>query len=466
MGVIQRNTKTSSGARSFAGGTIINDDEVDADFDTVYGLVNGNIDEDNIDPSAQIPNSSLVVIEPSYVNDHSDDAATYLTTTASGDSGTPGTLATTLEGEIERIRMRLKDNNSQTTGLKYIDTAGAIQTAGWVEPPRVGRNMLPNPGFELHSGGTPTAPDGWTLVGVPPTVAIAIAALPSAGVNKRSLRILADGASQGISKIVGGLKPGVKYMVGMAYTLTTGKVNLTTTNAIASGEYKEFSYQDTSPGNPLEIVQGIVKADATATPITVSIVSSANLDDFNLYYVWFYELSGSAPHEIPHIPMQTATDSTELIYPVTASQPDAIEWETMTPLTLSQYVPHEGYRFTYEVTVCWLAEEIAGAPDVDWNDICHGLRVQIDGVTQGGEKIIYEDPAGASHLTFGYTMTLSAVVENPTPGATVVFTTDIGVYNDSGNNWAYAIANPLRPTIGGDTPSQASSSARLTTERL
>ena len=460
MGVIQRNTKTSSGSRSFAGGTIINDDEVDADFDTVYGLVNGNIDKDNIDPNAQIPNSSLVVIEPSYVNDHSDDAATYLTTTASGDSGTPGTLATTLEGEIERIRMRLKDNNSQTTGLKYIDTADAIQTAGWVEPPRVGRNMLPNPGFELQSGAANSAPDGWTLVGVPTAVAIEAAALPSAGVDKRSLRILGSGASTGISKIVGGLKPGVKYMVGMAYTLTTGKVNLTTTNALGSGEYKEFSYQDTSPGNPLEIVQGIVKADATATPITVSIVSSANLDDFNLYYVWFYELSGSAPHEIPHIPMQTATDSVEKIYPAVPSGGGVTDWETITPLSLSQYVPYEGYRFIYEVTLCLGVEEIIDAPTNNFENYQHGLRLQIDGVTEGGERWMYGEwnNENADNAA-GKIITLRAVVENPTPGATVAFTTDVGVYNDSGL-FGFAIMNPLRQ---GE---QAESFARLYTERL
>ena len=465
MGVIQRNTKTSSGSRSFAGGTIINDDEVDADFDTVYGLVNGNIDEDNIDPNAQIPNSSLVVIEPSYVNDHSDDDATYLTKTDPGDSGTPE-KPTTLEGELERLRWVAQADKHQLGNLKYVDIAGAVQAAGWIEQPIVGRNMLPNPGFELQSGAANSAPDGWTLVNVPPTVEIVAADLPLAGLYKRSLHIVADGANQGISRAVSGLKPGIKYTFGMVYTLTAGEVNIETSGAAAGVEYKDFAYQDTTDTGAYAVIQGIVLAETTAAPITLSITSSAALDEFNIYYIWFYQMSANAPVEIPHIPMQTATDSTELIYPVGATGPDAIEWQTMTPLTLSQYVPYEGYRFTYEVTVCWLAEEIAAAPDTAWDDICHGLRVQIDGVTQGGEKIIYEDPAGATHLTFGYTMTLSAVVENPTPGATVVFTTDIGVYNDSGSNWAYAIANPLRPTIGGDTPSQASSSARLTTERL
>ena len=466
MGVIQRNTKTSSGSRSFAGGTVIDDNEVDADFDTVYTLVNGNIDEDNIDPAAQIPNSSLVIIEPSYVNDHSDDDATMLTATSPGDSGTPS-KPTTMEGEIERLRYRLQANNSMAVGLKYIDTAGDIQTAGWPEPPRIGRNMLPNPGFELQSGGTGTfAPDGWTLVGGgTPTLTIEGATVSLAGVDKRSLNILASGAGEGISRVVSGLKPGLKYLVGMAYTLTTGEVNLTTTNAIATGEYKEFAYQDTTVGGGYEIAQGIVRADTSGNDITVSITSSANLDDFNLYYVWFYELADSAPVEIPHIPMQTAVDSVELIYPgsPTGTAPGTMDWETILPLSLSQYVPYEGYRFTYEVTVCWLAEEIALAPDVTWDDLCHGLRVQIDGVTDGGEKIIYEDPAGATHLTFGYTMTLRAVVENPTPGTTVAFTTDIGVFSDNASNWAYAIVNPLRPSAA---PSQASSSARLYTERI
>jgi hypothetical protein len=457
MGTIVRGAKSTGGTDLATAGTVLAA-ELNTDFNTIVTEINGNLTAANISSSAAIPSSSLAEIDSANVSDHADTDGNYLLTTATGDSGSLS-KPTSLEGEIERLRFQLASGKLTSTNLKYRDSAGTMQNASsWIEPPITGRNLLPNAGFEVHSAATPNAPDGWTLTGTPSTVAIENPAHTAIGLEKRSLNIVADAATEGIHVVLKGLKSSTKYLVGMVYVLANGKVSMTTTNGLGSGDYQNLNFIDTTASN-LEVFQGIVKTTSAPADLTVSILSIDASDDFNIYYVWLYEMHAGYPDEHVHIPMQSATDSTELIYPTSPTAAGAIIWGAIAPLSLSQYVPSEGYRFIYEVELCWIIEQVAGAPDTAFNFYQHGVRIQVGGTTSGGERIIYRSSPllhAESHF-----MTMKAIVENPEPGTTIAFTVDMGVYiHGSGDDYGYAILNSLRNSEQGE------SHARLYTERI
>lgn len=470
MPTISRSSKTGGGTDLNTGQVAVVAD-INTDTNLLFNTVNA-LDNDNIASGAAIDSSKLAEVAIAKVSDLAATDAEFVDTgTSPGDTASP-TKPTDLSGEIEALRYRIAANNSYTTGLEYTDTGGtSTATDGWLEPAIVGRNLLPNPGFEVQSGAANSAPDGWSLVLTPTTVDIVVPSATAAGLEKKSLRILADEASCGIDTTVSGLKPSTKYLIGMAYTLTTGSVNLVTTGALGSGDYQNLALQDASAPTTYTTLQGIVKTDATPSDVVVRILSSADLDDFNVFYVWMYEMSEAAPFELPHIPMQTAEDATEAVYPASPTTPAAgvIDWEEITPLSLSQYIPHPGYRLVYEVTVNWNWDEnrangVGGPSDSEFTHAHHGVRIQVDdgggaAVVEGPHMIFTSGMAISANHADGHIVTLKHVVERPTPGATYSFRVDMGVAAAT-SDYAWAIVNPLVDT------QQGRSTARLYTERL
>ena len=452
-------TKTikGNGTTDWADGDAITHTEFNAEFDGLITDYNGNIDQNNISASAQILNSSLVDIDAAKVTDHADNDATFLTVKSPGDTGTT-IKPTDLEEELEALRYRIGANKGNFSGLQYRNTGGSMVVAGWTEPPITGRNMFPNSGFEVQIGLANAAPDGWNKIGTPTRIAIDPAADPEAGVDKRSLNIVASGGSEGIARTVTGLKPSTKYLVGMEYTLTAGNIRLQTTNGLGSGDYQNLTFIDSSTSSAPEIFQGIVKTDTTPTDITVNIVSDANNDDFNIYKVWFYELSSDAPAELPHIPMQTKTYTTE----DSTTNTGAGAWVTKTDLSLTQYVPFEGYRFIYEVLLCFESGDVGGSST--GMELAFRLRQKIDAAnatTVEGPVAFTGELKGDTTDRHGGSIALKYIIENPTPGASYAFTVDV---------WTEGTASAVdvitfNPRLGvGNLATQ--SSARLYTERI
>jgi len=471
MGTIARGEKSTGGTDLATSGTVLAA-ELNTDFNTIVTEINGNLTAANISSSAAIPNDSLLEIDSAKVSDHADSDANYQATTAPGDSGSLS-KPTSLEGDIERLRFQLAAGKLTNTNLQYRDFEGTMQAASsWIEPPITGRNLLPNAGFEVQSGASNSAPDGWTLTGTPSTVAIENPAHTAIGLEKRSLNIVADAATEGIHVVLKGLKSSTKYLVGMIYTLTTGDISMTTTNGLGSGDYQNLNFIDTSAAGGLEVFQGIVKTTSAPADLTVSILSTDASDDFNIYYVWLYEMQSGVPIEHAHIPMQTATDATELVYPASPTTPasDVIDWEEVTALTLFQYIPHEGYRLVYEVTANWMWSEsrasgVGGPSDSEFTDAHHGMRLVLD--TGGGDSVI-EGPymvrdhglfEAASNAIHSRIVTLRHVIENPTPGLTYTFSVEMGVAAEN-SNYAWMFLNPLHNTH------QGRSAAKLYTERI
>ena len=457
MGIISRGPK-AAGGKDFTTGTILAA-EVNTDFNTVYELTEGNIDEDNIDPAANIPNSSLAPIGTTFTLSHADDDATWFATRYPGTTAVP-VKPLSLAFELENIRWRMHGNKAQIN-VQYMDSDNNLVDAGWVEPGSVGRNLLPNPGFEAQTGVADSAPDGWALVGTPATVDILVPSDEEAGLEKRSLRIEADDASEGISTVVGGLKSSTKYIIGIAYILNVGEMNLITAGGLpANTDYQDISFNDSTAAGAFESWQGIFSTNATADDVTVTIQSTAAADDFEVFYVWMYELSDLTPVEIPHIPMQKvdwAGSGND-----TQTNAGAGAWETKTGLSLEQYVPHVGYKFTYEVMLSFVSGGSGQATSIP----SYAFRIQEE--IDGGGADTVEGPfayngilAGASSVSPGL-VTLKHVIENPTPGSIYAFTVDAYI---EGTGSTYPDTLIFNPKVGA-AELLTKSSARLTIERL
>lgn len=438
--------------------------EINADFDGLVNLVNGNLDTANLSASANIANSQLVDIAMSKVLDLADDIATYRTTTTPGDTATPS-LPTTLAAEMQRLRYRIGGNTGYSSNVYYMNSSGVATAAAWFEPKLVGPNLIPNPGFEVHSAGTPNAPDGWALVSTPATVAIENPAYTSVGLEKRSLNIVTNGANEGISATISGLKASAKYLIGMTYTLTdngtvAGVLRLSTSGGLGSGNYQNLVLDtSTEAASTVATVQGIVKATSTPDPIVVSITATTAGGDFNLISVWMHELADGAPADLPSIPSQTGTNSTETDVLDAATG----TWSTVSGLTLSQYIPAHGYRLHYECSISYSAKTEGTMPET----FDSGVRIQMD-IDSGGYNTV-QGPftfrnysvTGDNQLQFSTRQYMHHIVESPVPGSLYTFHADVGVY-DGGANAADLTLNPNYSTAG---MGQSRSEAKLWLER-
>lgn len=450
----------------FINGTANDGSEVDSEFQLVFDAINGGLDNANISSSGTpIAVTKVAEIPPDRVLDHADDEATFNTIFPPGDTGTP-ILPTTLEGELERLRYRVGANRRYIGNLFYMDNSGPTATAAaWYEPPIVGPNLLPNPGFEVQSGVANSAPDGWSLIGDPATIAVENPAHLATGLEKRSLNIVTDAANEGISVSIAGLKTSTKYLIGMRYSITNngttpGTIRLTTTGALATGDYQNLSLTDgAEASSTVNTLQGIVKPTATPDPIVVRIDATESGADWNIHDVWMYELADGTPRELPSIPTQTKTSTTPITYPTTWSGGGAWRTDTITALSLSQYVPFRGYRMTYEVTVPFTALD-AGSPPRGAR-VYGAIQVNIDG---GGANtvsgpVLFESVVSSGDLdNLGSTFNLKYTLDNPTPGSTYAFTFLLGVYDDS---LFEQVSSP--PTVAGVL---MESRAVLTMERL
>lgn len=452
MGIVSR-------PNTFVDGTTAAASEVNADLDTLYTLVNGNIDNANIKDGAAIDPDKLAEVPQTKVGDYAADITEYGDTTTPGDTGTPS-LPTSLQEELERLRYRIGANRSFLANTSYMNSSAAVTAAAWFEPGIVGRNLVPNPGFETHSAGTPNAPDKWTLLGTPSVVAIENPAHPDAGLEKRSLNIVTDASAEGVSVTVAGLKASTKYLVGMAYSLTTGQVNLNTSNGLASGAYQNLLLPDSSAAaSSVEVLNGIVKTTSTPAPITIAIFGSATGADFNIHYVWMYEMTEAYPAELPSIPVQTALYTTA---DDTVNNTGAGAWSNRADLSLSQYVPAPGYRLKYEVTLCFRSPTVGSRAEHEY-----AFRLQ-QNIDAGGATTVegpYAWRMNTSSNDFdGGTMSLSYVLDNPTPGSTYAMTTDVWTKGNGTDDSDDIIFNPTLGTAGDTLATQ--SRARLVMERL
>ena len=418
MALISRpNTYTAS--------TIIDPDEVNADFDTLYTEINGNLNEANLSGSISIPNSALAIIDPEYVDAHADNAAEYLTATTPGTTGGilgGSALPNKLADELERLRYRLLGNN-HLISTYFTDTSGTPQAAGWVEPGLLGPQLFTNNGFETKTSVVAgNAPDGWTLEGTPTSLVITDPglAVPLAGKEKKALRVTSRAvANEGFKHTLTGLKASTKYLIGMTYARVSGSpvLEILTTGGLATGDYQNSAATTSTAGTAIAHFQVIVQTATTGADMVVKFIdtTSAGTSVVDYYQVWAYEMKDSTNLGLPHIPMQTATYSTA---DDTLTNSGAGAWSNRSGLSLSQYIPALGYRLVYEVSLTFKGETTSGT-DAKYE---YAFRVQQN--IDGAGATTVEGPYGWRYRSTtdgqftGGTITMKYVVENPTPGST------------------------------------------------
>jgi hypothetical protein len=184
-GTVTRGTK-SAGGTDFTDGTTIVTDEVNVDFNTLYTLVNGNIDTANIATdgvdsaeiaadaveaselandsvaSANIIDSTIVdadlgAVTGAAIQDYSNDEPEAALSVDPGTTGSES-LATDLEGEIERLRYAI--------ARLAIGTTADASTWAWFDGPYRSGNLVYNGSFEATDGtgsaASTTVAEGWT----------------------------------------------------------------------------------------------------------------------------------------------------------------------------------------------------------------------------------------------------------------------------------------------------------------
>ena len=294
MGTVSRGVKTAGGGStnfSTGKGTILSA-EVDNDFNTLYTLVNGNLDTANLAadsvgnselaPSAvtdtEVSGAAAARIAPTKINDtSSDDAAQRVTQD-------PGTFTTQinaedLEDEIQQLRYAVQ---RLAVGLAA-DTGADAGTVGWYDPPGRGRNLIYNGGFSItddRASGDAALPVGWTAIGNE-TLALTTDADTGDG---NVLQITDDGSTGGgVQQTIDGLKKGTAYIIGCLAECTSGTFTLATTGAATT------QLAVTTTSTTMAAVAGVFLTDSTPTNIVVKLTATAASDIVRVRDVYCFE---------------------------------------------------------------------------------------------------------------------------------------------------------------------------------
>lgn len=465
-------TVAGNGGTEYVEGQSLPAAELQADFDAIANVVNGDLDEDNLAGGTQIPNSKLAEIAPSKVGDYSASASQAATVTTPGDSATlSSNLATDLSDELERLRYRIEALAGYRSGTVYRNNAGSNVGTAWVEPPIRGNNLLRNAGFEVFTGSSGDPPDEWSETGTLASTAIENPANPITGLEKRSLAITTDAASEGISQTVGGIRADTKYLVGFKYFRTSGTLSFSVTGALSTGNYQNIVVTDSS-STGVQVASMVVQSSSAGADITVAVTETSGSGDFNLVQAWMFELNDDWPNPLPDIPSQSLSVSSEVTN-VPATVASGTDWDTqwtdIPGLALSQYIPAAGYRLIYEVSISW-------ATVIDDQQAFFAFRLELDdGSTSvvDGPFIESFDQVGFGELNKASVTRLTHIVERPTPGTTYTFTPQATAADSAG---AAANAPRLHPLIaitqggaasaGSNSAIQTVSTSRLKVERI
>lgn len=432
MATVSRATKTASSTGDYADDSIIKHDEVNQDFNTLYTLVNGNIDSNNINASANIPDSALATgRDPAGIDDYANDDAEFWTTATPGDSGT-SSKPTDLTGELSAIRYQLARQQRHLSNAAYITDSNIEASIEWPEPPINGPNLLPNSGFEDQATAASTVvPAGWTETLTPSFGVEAVPGTPTAGAGKRSLVMTGD-IGEGITHTVGGLKPSTKYLIGLETIRTQGEMLMTTAGALSVGnDYQNISLQIDS-GNTYVVHNGVVQTDTSGTDIVVSLIFGQNTSDFNIFRVWMHELGESGPIGPPTPYSQTATHNVaDPIDGYIGTSVDTWYKEEITELDLVQHIPDAGYRLIYEASIATGSTATTAANDGGLVELLLSIDGGADSVVDGPYVQFNGDAAGSARF-----FTLRYVLDNPTPGSLYAFTVRAGALanNSTFNN--------------------------------
>jgi hypothetical protein len=403
VGTVSKSTK-SNGTTDLVDGDTIYADDLNDDFNTLFTLVNGDIDGNNIADSG-IGNAKLASgIDAAKIDDHSDSTATSRLETDPGATGSQS-LATTLEQELLRIRFML-NSIGHGQSAQYTDGSGTA-AAYWGDRTARGPNLVRNAGFEVKTTGSTAAPDGWSLVGTPSSVT-QVTTDVSNGTGK-ALRVVADAADEGISQTLAGLRASTNYLVVWRYKVTSGSVKLITTGADAATSFRNVSVTKTDTS--WSVYSQIIATDSTPTDIVVKAQSAANADDFQLDDILVIEMSRYVRWRQGPITVRDSSTTAGALAATEGVFPAGDQ------LSAAVTVPGPGYT----IKVRSLCRVKAGGAA---NNVC--LKLYEDASAVDIAEIVLAGANYTGAVPLGYTN------NNPTPGTTYTYTTQAIASSASG----------------------------------
>jgi hypothetical protein len=397
MATIARGTKSSAGGgTAFVANTDALASELNTDFDTAYSAINGNLDNDNI--------ASGAAIETSKIDGYSDSATERTTETTPGVTGSVSD-ASTLAGELERLRYKIKELGLGSS-VKRLDGTAGVDLISWIDTPARGPNLIRNGNFAVKTTSAGSAPDGWALVGTPGTCTTTTAGKTEGEESARAIRIAASGAAnEGISQTLVGLKASTKYQVGCRGKVNTAGdiLGLVTTGADGA-TFGNLSLQTSSTS--YTTLSGVIVTDSTPTNIVVQLLAVADGDSVDVTHVWVRECSTDP------LPL---SDSAWAVNTVTTSSADHYSDGAFvnSGVSVSIVVPGPGYVI-----------EVHGKADVGASGTSVNGVFKLDEDEDSGGGVdrdydyVYLDGTAAREKA---TARLFYVNTNPTPGATYTY---------------------------------------------
>lgn len=405
MPTISRNSK-SAGGTSFVDGTVIEADEVNADFDTVYNLVNGGLDDDNVTGNGftGASLSSSATVEQTQINDISATDGAHDDTTTPGDSSSH-TKPTSLQGEVQQLRY-VVERLILGLAADRVDGTGT-GTTFWGDLPARGPNLIKNPNFAGGTAATNVPPTGWSDLGTgsPTFSTVALSGATLTEGKGRELRIEAGAAAAaGVTQSLAGLKASTRYLVVARARSTSGTVHLKTTGADATSFFRNIN--DSSSSTTYVTLKGVIQTDSTPTAIVVQLTAQGNADTNDVSFAFCGVYECAADHvRVSGSPWVIASTSTTIALGTARVSPIGSQSVTIN-------VPGPGFQIEVESEIPLTRDAANGTVGID-------MMENVDGGGATGvsyAEVELEAATSARHVFQKF------VRQAPVPGSTYVYT--------------------------------------------
>jgi hypothetical protein len=310
VSTITRGVKAAGGT-NFTSGTPILASEVNTDLNTIYNDHNGGLTDANVNAGANI--------DPSKIGDYSATAAEQATDATPGVAGAES-LATTLEGEIARLRYTI-GRLAGYVNAEHEAGAGLVSVP-WIEPPSIGENLIRNASFA-------------TVVNTYPVPFEAVGALISTQVDAEEAlgwglkwNTVAAGLGDGIRYTFEDLRASTKYLLVIRASIAAGGATISTSGADGTSQYRNFS--KAIVGGTQTIYAFVFQTDGTPTDVVLEILGGAAGYTCSFTHFGCYELSSDPVRQETVHSLQVVEDA---VLAMTAGQP----YDTI--CTMSVYAP-------------------------------------------------------------------------------------------------------------------------------
>jgi hypothetical protein len=408
MAKITRNTKASGGRQFQIGKGLIRSTEVDDDLDQIYSELDAGLDDANVRTAANIASSKI--------GDYSASTAEQGTRVDPGNAGNLS-AATTLNGEIERLRYSLERGMIGLAAVRQGAASVGTDDVSWYDVPARAQNLIQNGSFAIDddTAAANAAPPGWDLIGTP---TLALGTETEAGDGNTLVVTGAGAADSGIAQSLLGLKPSTRYLVYAMVKVTGGGDTLTIetddtlggVGADATSDFIDLDYDLTSATHgTMAPVAAIFQTDSTPTDIRLSFLAVTVGDIFEIAHVGVYECNANPYHGPGRYVFRLSDDGTDTNRISTGGGWTTIRDDVAgAPVEMSISVnPVQGSQIRASAQVTYSAADVASVK---------GLRLLEDGTAV--DVSYMETHVAADVITLFVSYTNMA----PAPGTALTYT--------------------------------------------